>query len=252
MGNAVVISAALFWLVSSTNAWAQNAAVAIGTKQRMDIAVTRSVVDVNGERIGPPAQIIRYQMIRVKTDGGWHTTMTLGAPDGASRDQRAKNPFFGGRVEFDHDGGFAMFDNTGREVPVPAGMAAVVPRLGGGDWTESLQVVSTAANSRKARREEVEAKYGRPAGKVRGHTQYLRRTGEDVEELLYDAALGIPVELNVMRGDVLKARIAFDYVEQHGRGLVRRGIRSEAVLNDDGDRAVTTTAFANVVVEREK
>lgn len=251
MRDAAVVGAAAFWLVLSTNAWAQNAAVAIGTKQSMDIAITRSIVDANGERIGLPAQTIRYRLSRVKTDTGWLTTMTLGAPDDRSRDQIAGNPFFGGRVEVDPTGKFALFDNTGREVAVPAGMAAAVP-LFGGDWSASLQVMSTEAASRKARVEEVEAEYGRPVGQVRGFSQYLRRSGENVEELLYDPALGIPVELNVMRGNALQGHMAFDYVEWQGRGLVRRGIRSEAVLNDDGHRAVTITAFANVVGDREK
>jgi hypothetical protein len=216
----------------------------------MDIAITRSVVDASGDRIGLPAQTIHYRLSRVKTGGGWHTTLSLGVPDGTSREQTARNPFFGGRVEFDHNGRFAMFDNTGREVPIPAAMATVVPRFG--DFAESLQIISLAADSRQSRVDEVEAKYGRPTGRVRGLAQYLRRSGEDVEELLVDVALAVPVELNVMRGDALKGRLVFDYAEQPGRGVVRRGTRSEAVLNDDGDRAVTTTAFANLVVERER
>jgi hypothetical protein len=247
MKRAVVGSTTAFCLALSISAGAQDA-VEIGTKQTMDIAVTRSVVNADGEPLGPPAQTIRYRLWRVKTADGWETTMTLGAPNGTSREEIARNPFFGGRVEIDASGVLALFDNAGRAIPIPDAMRiAAIPAFSG-DWSAALDGVSTAARSRRARIEEVEAKYGHRAGNVRGLAQYLRRAGEDIEELLFDEVRAVPVELNVVRGDVLHAHVAFDYVER-GRGLLRRRIQSETIVNDEGHRAITATEFSPVAGE---
>jgi hypothetical protein len=248
MNTAGIVSTAALCLGLGIGASAQPA-VKVGTKQGMDITVTRYVVDASGERIGLPAQTIRYRLSRLKTGSGWHTTMTLGAPEGMSGDEISRNPFFGGHVEFDESGGFSLFDNAGRAVPIPAAMRLAAFPAFSGDWSASLDGVSTAPTRRRARLAEVEANYGQPAGRVRGLTQYLRRAGDDLEELLFDEARAIPVELNVMRGDVLYAHVAFDYVER-GRGLLRRRIQSETVVNDEGHRAITATEFSPVAGER--
>ena len=86
---------------------------------------------------------------------------------------------------------------------------------------------------------------------MRGLSRYVKQTDDNLEELLLDVTSGLPVQHNVVKAGVLRGQITFDYSEHPGRGLTRRSMRSETMLNDDGHRAITTTEFTNVVIEQE-
>ncbi len=222
------------------------------TRLSMDIAVTRYLVDANGKRMGPDAEAIRYRLARQKTSRGWRTTMTMGVPSAAPLAGGPVNRFLGGRVDVDEAGRFTMFDKDGHEVDVPAAMRPVVAPEITGEWSQWVQSAAERRAQRDERLAEIEAMYGKPSASVGGLSRFVRRTGDDVEELLWDAANALPVELNVARGGALKGRITFDYAEQPGRGLVRRGIRSETIVNEQGHRAITLTEFSNVVSGQER
>jgi hypothetical protein len=249
MKHAVVVTTAAVWLVMSAPAGAQETPATTGTTRQMDIVVTRYLVDASGQHSGPPAQTVRYRIARIQTNQGWHTIMTLGAPDAASPEAQARNPFLGGRLEIDHAGAFTMFDNQGREIRLPDRPGSLATTLTD-RWSESLEHIDTSPATRRARVQEVEAKYGRPAGRIRGLNQYLRKAGDDVEELLFDDVRSVPVELNIMRHDVLHGHVAFEYAGAPGGRLHRRRTRSEARVTNDGHRMVTVAEFSNIAGER--
>jgi hypothetical protein len=162
------------------------------------------------------------------------------------------NRFLGGRVEVDEGGRFTMFDKDGHEVDVPTALRPVVAPEMSGEWSHWMQSAAERRQTRDRRLAEVEAMYGRSLSSERGLARFVRRTGDGVEELLWDTANGVPVELNVVQGGALKGRITFSYAEQPDRGLVRRGIRAETIVNEQGHRAVTLTEFTNIVVGQER
>jgi hypothetical protein len=249
MNRIVVVIAGLLWLGgSSREATAQHAQSRAGTKQSMDMVINRWVVDAKGQPIGPRVDALRYHLERVKTDNGWRTTLVLGVSN--SQQSGPPNPFLGGRIEFDEMGRFGMFDKDGQEVAIPPRLRPSVGLKFDDDWSGVLAGSSTDT-ARRARVAQVEARYGRSTGKVRGLSRYVKQTGEDVEELLMDASSGLPVEINVVQAGLLRGQVTFDYAEQPGRGLMRRAMRSETMLNDQGDRAVTTTEFTNVSFAQE-
>ena len=245
----VVLTALLSLGGSSTVASAQQAQSRAGARQSMDIVINRWVVDAKGQPVGPRVGALRYHLERVKTDKGWRTTLVL---DDAGRQHAGPpNPFLGGRIEFDEMGRFGMFDKDGREVAIPTGLQPGVGLAFDGEWS-AWPTAGSVETIRKTRVAEVEARYGRSTGKLRGLSRYVKETAEDLEELLVDANSGLPVELNLVQAGVLRGQVTFDYAELPGRGLVRRAMRSETRLNDQVDRAVTTTEFTNVSFEQEK
>ena len=250
MTRTVVVLSALLWVVAaSTDAVAQRAPSRAGTKQSMDLVISRWVVDAKGQHIGPPVDPLRCHLERVKTGKGWRTTIVLGVSN--AQQPAPTNPFHGSRIEFDETGAFAMFDKDGQEVAVPTRLKPVGGLKFDADWSSEL-TASNTETARKARVAEVEARYGRSTGKVRGLSRYVRQTAEELEELLVDTNSGLPAEFNVVHAGVLKGQVTFDYAEQPGRGHVRRAMRSETTLNEQGHRAVTTTEFTNVAIEQEK
>lgn len=251
MKRGVALTVAVLWIAMSGAAAAQQVARE-GTRQSMDVVVTRHVEDANGKRIGLAAETVRYRVMRIKTSTGWRTVMTIGAPDGASREAMARNPFFGGRVEIDEAGTLAMFDNAGTRIALPSKLRVPSADLLRGEWSQSLDGFYASPQQRKVRMADVERRYGGARGTVRGLAQYIRRNGESMEELLVDGRFGVPRELNVMQRERLTGRMLFDYVERPGRGIVRRGVRAEALVNDQGDRAVTTTEFSSVATTQER
>ena len=216
--NRIVI--AVLWLgAATTGATAQQAQVRAGAKQSMDMVVTRWVVDAKGQHIGPPADALRYHLARVKTDTGWRTTLVVGAPGGEQR--AAADPFAGGRIEFDENGGFAMFDKDGREVAIPSALRPPVGLTFDGDLS-GWAADASKESARRARVSQAEARYGPSTGKVRGLSRYVKQTGDNLEELLLDVTSGLPVQHNVVKAGVLRGQITFDYSEHPGRAVTRR------------------------------
>ena len=250
MKRVVAVNLAALWAVWCSTAAAQPVRKADG-KRTIDITVTRYVVDARGERIGAPSQTVRYHLSRIRTDAGSTTTMTVAAPEGATAQEVARNPMFGGRVEFDSTGQLTMFDGQGRPLSLPAGVRIPALPLMTEDWSQALDGLSTDDDSRRARLKELELKYGKPASSVRGLAQYLRRTGRESEELLVDQASGVAVELNMMEGDQLKGRLGFEYAEEPDRRIRRRATRSEFTINEEGHRAITIAEFSRVRIEEE-
>ncbi len=174
MNRFVVFIAALVWVgASSTDAAAQRPRARVGTKQSMDMVINRWVVDAEGQQIGPPANALRCHLERVKTDKGWRTTVVLGVPGVPSPQQPIfANPFEGGRVEFDEMGTFSMFDKDGHAISVPSGLQPAGGLTFDTDWSGSL-AASNSETARQARLAQVEARYGRSTGKVRGLSRYV-------------------------------------------------------------------------------
>jgi hypothetical protein len=249
MNRIVWVVAVMLSLVAlSTIATAEQAQSRAGTKQSMDMVINRWVVDAKGQPIGPRADALRYHVERIKTDKGWRTTVVLPVSNG--QQSAPPNPFVGGRIEFDESGAFGMFDKDGHEVAIPSRLRSASGLNFDGDWSGWL-TGGSPESARRARVAQVEARYGRSKGKLRGLSRYVKQTGESLEELLVDATSGLPVEVNVVQAGLLRGQVTFNYVQQPGRGIVRREMRSETRLNERGDRAVTTTEFTNVVVEQE-
>jgi hypothetical protein len=221
-------------------------AVENAAEMSVDVSITHTVVDKEGNLAFPAPAPTRFTVARTRTAAGWQTTVTYrkhaGAPTRASA-----HPLDGARVEFDEDSGATrVYDATGEldtllsKDPAPGLSLAQGP----GQWLEGLVAPD---NGRFTRSRDLSEKYGKPVGSEAGLDRFLVHRDGVVEEVLADPRSALPREINTVRDGILESHIVFDYDRRADGSWIRRSMRAEQIVpGDTGHRARTTVEFANL------
>ena len=219
---------------------------------------------------------VTWRLDRQLRSGRWLTTLSF--RDGARPTARAAggllpldNPFVVSRLEFDDDEPEPrMFDRWGRRVALPTDAErrrlGVTPEQRGAGWDPRIWAraegrpagrlpglgaghVLAEAGARDRRRGELQRRFGRAVGRVRGLDRFVTVDGRDTHEVLVSPDAALPVELNTVRDDALVARAALRYDPVAAVGHLRRYLRTEQRLTDRSeDRVVTEFELANVAM----
>lgn len=243
-----------------------------------DLRIAHRLRTADGRDAGGAAPGVVLHVDRRSRGGRWRTTLTLSAIDRPEvRTARGvsllDNPFLVTRLEYDDESGGEprLYDRAGRRVRLPGAVerralglaarlrrttwdvdevAASVPILSGAGGAPSLAsgLVATA-NRRQGRRQQLEARYGAPVGRLRGLDRFVVRRGEMTEEILVSPAANLPVELNTVRGGVLLSRVQLEYQPTSSGDMVRRAMRIEHLVDPSvGTRLATDVDVANLTV----
>lgn len=240
-----------------------------------DVSFRQAFLKADGtpHAVQPPLSTFRLE--RTRSSRGWRTVVTLRRIDKVSfmvnRTMRAvDNPHVIARMEVDGDGlAPRLYNADGRLValptdadrrllkaPVPADMTppdwnalatrvaatALVPAQDA--WIDS--VIATP-DRRVARRQAIERSFGPPRGRVAGLDQYVATTGDVTREMLVNAELAVPIEINTAQGGRLTTRATFSHEPRANGVFVRRYSRGERVFPEAGGvRVITDVEMTNV------
>lgn len=203
-----------------------------------DVVVTRAVVDERGTLLRElPSS--RYRLTRF-ADGRLRMTMLppAGVPPAP---EGVPDPFAGMTVEADPgSGALDVRDRQGRPVSLGAG---------NGGWVSPeapLDAVLPAVAAHPTRKADLERRFGRSRGRVRGLDRYLGRDGSRVEELLVHPESALPAEMNVVDGGTLLERHRFDYQRSGDAWLRRRTASETAVPGAPGQRLLSVSTLDDV------
>jgi hypothetical protein len=134
-----------------------------------------------------------------------------------------------------------------------AGPAALVRPLHGPPQSDDhhwLDAILPSSGLKRARRERLQRRYGKPLGTVGGRERYVQTSEEETTEVVADAEWAIPIEVQVVRRGTLRSRASFSYEPGAGGSLVRRRLRAEHLIPDGkGARMVLDVELANVKLE---
>ena len=243
-----------------------------------DMTIRQWRVTAEGTRTGidPPGVSVRLEAAR--HGSGWRTSLTTTGLDravaaGVTGSQFLDNPFLVSRLEFDDDGTPPrMYDGRGRLMLGPGEnerRALGLPEnLRDKDWDPSSILGRGSAAERglgrtrmaglvvgvadgPKRRADIERRFGKRTGQVRGHDQFIFRDGATVHEVLVAADSSLPIEMNETTAGQLTARAQFDYDTEGSDALVRRHMRAEqAIGNSGGGRMVTDLLVTQLTLER--
>jgi hypothetical protein len=248
----------------------------VGT-MRADVAIRQQQFRADGQPARAEAPPLALRLDRRQSSGRWTITLTyLATPAPTARTPRGlvplDNPFAVSRVEIDEETGSArVFDRLGRHIAPPD--QSRIRRFnqptnpGGPGWdrtafAQALTVVNgrsrggpvasglLAAHADRATRvRDLQARLGRPVGRMRGLDRFVSRDGDETRELLVDPGSVLPVEVNVARRGALASRLEMSYLA-HGTGHVRSALRSELVVGQGaaGDRLVTEMTLGNIAL----
>ena len=153
----------------------------------------------------------------------------------------APEAYAGITVEADADRGtLDVRDAAGRPLTVSGGDAAWAAPAEGAD------ALRPAVEARAARRTQLEGRYGRARGRVRGLDRYLARNGSRVQELLVHPDSALPAEMNVVDGEALVDRHRFDY-QRNGAAWLRRRTESETAMpGTPGQRLLSVSTLDDI------
>jgi hypothetical protein len=228
-----------------------------------DVTIRRRLVMANGTA-GVEAPAVRYRWTRSARRGGWRSALDLLLP-GADRlvlhieDDEDGTPV---RAYDQHGAPIRMASVEDRQVlgePVPGSLIvpplprllypdAVRPAAPGRDWVDGFIAVPSRHGRRRA---ALQARFGRPAGRVRRMDRFVERGSDRTLEVLADAESALPVEINVVRDGALVAHSTLTYAAGRDGTLVRRRIHAERLVSaKTGQRAVADVQLSNVRLER--
>jgi hypothetical protein len=241
------------------------------------VTLRRGVVDADHRPVGDRTFASRYHWERMQSGGRWKTTMRMMSgtrpeivsPSGTSE---AIPPDIV-RIEDDGDGtGPRFFTRQGTLVRPPtvkdrqkisaddsifANTDALLQRSsaptgqglkiagGGHDWIEALL---PSPDRKDARRTNLQRRFGKPLGRLRGMDRYVETSANHTTELLVDSDWSLPLELNVVRDGQLQSHASFSYEAGSGGSLVRRASHVEHLL-PKGVRTALDVELANVRLE---
>jgi hypothetical protein len=242
-----------------------------------DITIRHSRVKADGRPTGGATPAMRYRWERRLTGTGWKSTMTfeneapvsVQSPGGR---RPIENPFAIARIEDDEDGTpLRLFDRKGERIHVPSELQlrrqfnrvpgplvanetavanAVRPRTFGREWSEAILAMPSKA---AARREALERRFGRAAGRVRALDRFVSTHDQETTEVLADPQSALPLEINVVRSQALVSHTTMGYVRGEGGSLIRRSLRIERAIPDTaGERTATDVEINNVRLEEER
>lgn len=217
----------------------------------VDVRVTQRVLERDGSQAWPMSTQTSFTLQKLRTaSGDTKISLAYRPTPQAARTPAVPNPLDDARVEYDPAlGSTTVFDAGGRRAnPRLSPERTPTPALGSFD--EWLQALVLRASDVPARREALERTHGRPVGTVGRLTRYVRTQGDTTEEVLADAAWGVPMEVNVLRQDVLEGHVTIEYEATPNGNLQRRRLQSEQLIDArTGRRAVLSVDFSNIVVQ---
>jgi len=240
---------------------------------RADISIRQRRLTRDGLPMpGAAAAAITMRLERRRDAGRWRTSLAMNE-SGPVMVQRpggpaaVANPFFIARLEYDDEGGAPrMYDRQGRQVAAitaadigafgrrdpfdsntsgtgwggAAARAGSVRRDGGGGLVVEGRL-------RAARRQDLEQRFGRAVGRVRGLDRFVAATGSSSQEVLVTPDTVLPVEVNVLSAGVLQSRTELLYSPYGTDRHVRQLMRTEQSVGDEG-RAVTEVELSNIIL----
>ncbi len=242
-----------------------------------DVTIRRHLLTTDG-KTSAEAPTVRYRWTRSQRAGGWKSTIevtgraapTIRSPKGPVLLDQPSSVV---RIEDDEDGTpLRVFDRRGQPMRLPsvedrrvlgepvAGSLRVpaLPELAfpdarrradrGRDWVDAF----IAAPDRKtARRDALNRRFGRSAGRVRNLDRFVTADGNHTMEVLADRTSAVPIEINVARDGVLVAQSTLAYEAGPGGTLLRRGVRTEQRASaTSAQRAVAHVELSNLRLER--
>ena len=108
-------------------------------------------------------------------------------------------------------------------------------------------------DKRSARRAALQRRFGKALGKLRGHERYVQTVADETTELLLDETWAVPVEVNIVRGGVLRSHARFVYERGSDHSLVRRRSHAEQAVESKvqgkASRMVLDVELAHVQLE---
>jgi hypothetical protein len=121
---------------------------------------------------------------------------------------------------------------------------------GNPDWLDALL---PSFERKDARKVNLQRRYGKALGTLRGLDRYVQTAGDETTEVLSHADWGVPIEVNRVRRGTLTSHTSFVYEPGPGGALVRRRSRAEHVMPDGrGARMVLDVELANFKLEDRK
>ena len=212
----------------------------------VDISVTHTVLDREGNVMLPTPVPAVFTVARGRRSGGWHTVVTYRTHRGTPT-RSSSHPLDGARIEFDDTSGETRVYNASGELNSMLSndsTGGLRVARGPEQWLEGL--VATP-DRRTARSRDLQEKYGKAVGRVGGLDRFVAHREDVVEEVLADPDSGLPVEINTVRHGDLEQHTVFGYERRSDGAWIRRTIRAEQVLpGDSGQRARLTVEFSNV------
>lgn len=142
-------------------------------------------------------------------------------------------------------GGTAARANGAAGVP-SATLLSAAPIRDPRAWIDNI-VIGPEARARWADR--LSRKFGKVAGIVAGHDQYLLQTGDRLIEVLVDRGIGAPVEENLVVGGQLRAHTTYAFQQVRSGIFVKTLTRTELAGRQPGDNVVFTSRLTNVVLQ---
>lgn len=250
-----------------------------------DVTIRRSVRDAAGQPLGSEGPPVSYRWERIRSGGRWKSTIsTLSGPrpDVVSpTGQPQAIPPVVARIEDDGDGSAPRFyslqgallrlpaasDYPGKSPTdslasaadlamrpsLPAAIATMPAPSKDDGWIEA---VAPSLDKRSVRRDAVQRRFGKALGRLRGHERFVQTVADETTELLLDEAWVVPVEVNIVRGGVLRSHATFVYERGSDHSLVRRRAHAEQVVESQvqgkASRMVLDVELARVQLEERR
>lgn len=231
--------AAAMFMTTVQGAAAQTAEPRDGAEFSADVVVTRAVVDDRGTLVRElPSS--RYRLTRF---AGGRLKMTMLPPVGlAAGREGLADPYGGMTVEAaPGSGALDVRDKQGRPMSL-----ASDERSAWAAPADSLQALLPPVTALATRKADLERRFGRARGRVRGLDRYLGRSGSKVEELLVHPESALPAEMNVVDGETLVERHRFDYQRSGGAWLRRRTASETAMPGTPKQRLLSVSTLDDI------
>ena len=216
----------------------------------VDVVLTHRVIEADGTPAIPISTESAFTLQKLRTGSGATKIRLTYRPARPGVSASApRTPLVGARVEYDPASqSTTVFDEDGQRPNPRLSLTRSSAALGSFDsWLESL-VIAPADVS--AREQALERSHGRPVGRVGRLSRYVQVRGEFSEELLVDPESALPVEVNVVRQNVLETHTTIEYGTTARGQLVRQRLRSEQLIDaSSGRRSVVDVDFSNVAAE---
>lgn len=201
------------------------------------VVVTRAIVDTKGGLVRT-LPTSRYRMAQF---GDGRLRLTMLPPADLPSTGPMGDAFAGITVENDlTTGHLVVRDKAGRALNLDR-----EPSQGWATPATSEPLVAPVA-ARPLRQQQLEHRFGRAVGRVRGLDRYLTKDGSRVNEMLVHPESALPAEINITEGRTLVEQHRFEYARR-GRGWLRTRVSSEtAVPGTPAERLLAVSTMDDV------
>ncbi|HUE89967.1 MAG TPA: hypothetical protein VMO26_28135 [Vicinamibacterales bacterium] len=248
--SVVLVCACVAFFVAASAAAAQDAGREANVAMSVEISITHTVIDEEGNMVLPAPTPVVFTVARERRSAGWRTVVAYRKQSGVST-RASAHPLDGARVEFDEVAGATrVYDSTGdlNSLLSSDSTGGLPAARGPGQWLDGL--VATA-DSRSRRSRDLQDKYGNPVERLAGLDRFLTERDGTVEEVLVDPRSALPIEINTVRDGSLASHVVFDYQRRADGAWIRRRMRAEHALpGGSGRRSRMTVDFTNLSTGR--